>query len=68
MNGIRRRSATLASTFYMEESMAVTIQDLQAAIERFPRTALAELPHAAPRLSAFLRGARRKRPGDGEAG
>ena len=39
--------------------MAVTIQDLQAAIERFPRTALAELPtplHDCPRFSEALGG------------
>ena len=39
--------------------MAVTAQDLQAAIERFPRTSLAELPtplHDCPRLSEALGG------------
>ena len=39
--------------------MAVTAQDLQAAIERFPRTSLAELPtplHDCPRFSEALGG------------
>ena len=56
-NGVN--PATTGSTFRMEESMAVSAQELQAVIDRFPKTALAELPtplHDCPRFSEALGG------------